>query len=234
MAGKGGGAWKVAYADFVTAMMAFFMVMWLTAQDKSVKEAVAQYFEDPTGNNRGVRSTSLKGPHDSITIGLHEGGLGRGKGLALGELRSTTAPLNPRGVAAVLPPRMEINRDRYDSRSLGTIATFADSSAELDEGSKKRLKLMIPMLAGKFNQVEIRGYIPRRPLKPESTFKDGGELSYARCLATRNYLIECGLEPSRLLMSQDGRQEPVLDEVIDDVEQKFYSVEVFATDVIVN
>ena len=32
MAGHGGGAWKVAYADFVTAMMAFFMVMWITAQ----------------------------------------------------------------------------------------------------------------------------------------------------------------------------------------------------------
>ncbi len=38
MAGKGGGAWKVAYADFVTAMMAFFMVMWLTSQKPAVKE----------------------------------------------------------------------------------------------------------------------------------------------------------------------------------------------------
>jgi chemotaxis protein MotB len=34
MAGGGGGAWKVAYADFVTAMMAFFMVMWLVGQDQ--------------------------------------------------------------------------------------------------------------------------------------------------------------------------------------------------------
>ncbi len=49
MAGKGGGAWKVAYADFVTAMMAFFMVMWLIAQDQKAKEAVAKYFNDPTG-----------------------------------------------------------------------------------------------------------------------------------------------------------------------------------------
>ena len=40
MAGKGGGSWKVAYADFVTAMMAFFMLMWLTAQKPEVKEAV--------------------------------------------------------------------------------------------------------------------------------------------------------------------------------------------------
>jgi chemotaxis protein MotB len=47
VAGKGGGAWKVAYADFVTAMMAFFLVMWLVGQDQSVKKAVAFYFQNP-------------------------------------------------------------------------------------------------------------------------------------------------------------------------------------------
>src|SRR5215216_2315665 len=45
--GGAGGAWKVAYADFVTAMMAFFMVMWLTGQKEGVKEAVAGYFREP-------------------------------------------------------------------------------------------------------------------------------------------------------------------------------------------
>src|SRR5438045_1126380 len=47
MAGHGGGAWKVAYADFVTAMMAFFLVMWITAQSNSIKQSVAKYFEHP-------------------------------------------------------------------------------------------------------------------------------------------------------------------------------------------
>lgn len=42
-----GGAWKVAYADFVTAMMAFFLVMWIMAQRQEVKESVAGYFRDP-------------------------------------------------------------------------------------------------------------------------------------------------------------------------------------------
>jgi chemotaxis protein MotB len=46
-AGHHGGAWKVAYADFVTAMMAFFLVMWLVGQSKSVKAGVAGYFRDP-------------------------------------------------------------------------------------------------------------------------------------------------------------------------------------------
>jgi chemotaxis protein MotB len=47
-AGAHGGAWKVAYADFVTAMMCFFMVMWLMGSDEEVKAAVANYFNNPT------------------------------------------------------------------------------------------------------------------------------------------------------------------------------------------
>src|SRR5688500_11556456 len=45
--GHHGGAWKVAYADFVTAMMAFFLVMWLVNQSKAVKEAVDGYVRAP-------------------------------------------------------------------------------------------------------------------------------------------------------------------------------------------
>jgi chemotaxis protein MotB len=51
MAKKGsahhGGAWKVAYADFVTAMMALFMVLWISAQDKEILIATSQYFQNP-------------------------------------------------------------------------------------------------------------------------------------------------------------------------------------------
>jgi chemotaxis protein MotB len=45
--GHHGGAWKVAYADFVTAMMAFFLVMWLAAQDSRIRTAIAGYFQEP-------------------------------------------------------------------------------------------------------------------------------------------------------------------------------------------
>ena len=57
-AGHHGGAWKVAYADFVTAMMAFFLVMWLVNQSKPVKAAIGGYFRDPAAfdasGGRGV------------------------------------------------------------------------------------------------------------------------------------------------------------------------------------
>jgi chemotaxis protein MotB len=47
-AGAHGGAWKVAYADFVTAMMCFFLVMWLMGSDEETKSAVSNYFNNPT------------------------------------------------------------------------------------------------------------------------------------------------------------------------------------------
>ena len=47
-AGHHGGSWKVAFADFMTAMMAFFLVMWLTNQSEEVKKSVAEYFSTPS------------------------------------------------------------------------------------------------------------------------------------------------------------------------------------------
>jgi chemotaxis protein MotB len=47
--GHHGGAWKVAYADFVTAMMSLFIVLWLMGSSEKVKKAVAGYFNDPKG-----------------------------------------------------------------------------------------------------------------------------------------------------------------------------------------
>ncbi|MCX7736484.1 MAG: OmpA family protein [Candidatus Kapabacteria bacterium] len=49
--GHHGGAWKVAYADFVTAMMAFFIVMWILGQSEEVKKQVEAFFKDPGAFN---------------------------------------------------------------------------------------------------------------------------------------------------------------------------------------
>ena len=59
-AGHHGGSWKVAYADFVTAMMAFFMVMWIMGMDPSTKSMIAGYFNDPFG--------VVKSPPQSKTV----------------------------------------------------------------------------------------------------------------------------------------------------------------------
>jgi len=56
--GHHGGSWKVAYADFVTAMMAFFMVMWILGMDDQTKSAVEGYFSNPVGYRKGYGAGS--------------------------------------------------------------------------------------------------------------------------------------------------------------------------------
>lgn len=63
--GHHGGAWKVAYADFVTAMMALFIVLWIMGQDSEVKEAVAGYFKNPVGYVMGKGETLIESAEEN-------------------------------------------------------------------------------------------------------------------------------------------------------------------------
>jgi chemotaxis protein MotB len=66
--GHHGGAWKVAYADFVTAMMALFIVLWLLNTNKEVQQAIAGYFKDPSGTaNKTGSSQSGSGENLIVT-----------------------------------------------------------------------------------------------------------------------------------------------------------------------
>jgi chemotaxis protein MotB len=65
--GHHGGAWKVAYADFVTAMMALFIVLWLMNSSKQMQEAVGGYFKDPSGNSKKV-GTDKRGSGENFML----------------------------------------------------------------------------------------------------------------------------------------------------------------------
>jgi len=69
--GHHGGAWKVAYADFVTAMMSLFIVLWLMGSSEKVKKAVAGYFNDPKGTG-SLLGTTMTGTGESITAAQNE------------------------------------------------------------------------------------------------------------------------------------------------------------------
>ena len=69
--GHHGGAWKVAYADFVTAMMALFIVLWLMNANKPVQEAIGGYFRDPSGTS-DKKGTSLTGTAHGTSTGPTE------------------------------------------------------------------------------------------------------------------------------------------------------------------
>jgi len=65
-----GGAWKVAFADFMTAMMAFFLVMWILGLSESTRKAIAGYFNDPTGFAMGYEN----GKNPFATTSFPQGG----------------------------------------------------------------------------------------------------------------------------------------------------------------
>ena len=86
--GHHGGAWKVAYADFVTAMMAFFMVMWLvTAISKEQRAAIFDYFKNPSmePGKSSKPAPGQMGPGGASTSPINLGG-------GLDAPRTTVAP----------------------------------------------------------------------------------------------------------------------------------------------
>src|SRR6202161_347596 len=78
--GHHGGAWKVAYADFVTAMMAFFLLMWLlNATTEEQRKGLADYFSPKTPISRGSSGTGApfggSTPYDHGSLSSNRGAL---------------------------------------------------------------------------------------------------------------------------------------------------------------
>ena len=197
MAGKGGGAWKVAYADFVTAMMAFFLVMWLVGQSPKVKEAIADHFNEPFQ------------PFEAME--MFEGGAPRRRENPSKSPRNKShkpslsdRPEDPE----TRRPRMLVIR-QGDRSGVGTVIFFAEDSAELDQAAKTRLDQLAPQLEGKPHKVEIRGHSSRRLLSGEEPAEVIWQQSYARCLAAMKYLAKKGVAESRMRLSQAGGNEPL-------------------------
>jgi chemotaxis protein MotB len=221
MAAKGGGAWKVAYADFVTAMMAFFLVMWITAQNNAVKRAIAQYFQDPLSNS--MRTTGGPPILPSNKSGQPPGPsilpASRG-GSAIGvdsRRIKFSMPHNSNNVAndqEKEPQEMESNKPSLfvihngERRFLGTMILFPEGSAKLDKTAKDRLMQVVNDLRGKPQKIEIRGHATRSSTAPGSAGKDPWQMSYARCQAVMNFLVEHGIGPERIRLSQGGAYEP--------------------------
>jgi chemotaxis protein MotB len=228
MAGHGGGAWKVAYADFVTAMMAFFMVMWIVGQSKPVKQAVAQYFKDPwktsskpTGEaSCGSPLMPLNKPKEASGPSLipsAKAGAAAGKDRGRSSTRTRTrgsavpeaklaAGTDPNAVPADRPSLFALHGG--DQRCVGTLVLFAEGSAALDETSQERLKRLASEVRGKPYKIEIRGHATRRPAAPGGPPQDAWALSYARCMATMKFLEQQGVEADRIRLSQGGPYEP--------------------------
>lgn len=208
MAGKGGGAWKVAYADFVTAMMAFFMVMWLTSQKDDVKKAVAGYFRDPFMAESEVPSYPLGYPSDEEPK------------------EKADFPLSKSDEPGKAPGNSEPGRRFLAAPELGDLpqmtVLFPLGSAELSADDIRRLKIEAVDFLGNRNRIELRAHSLRKPLPKGSPFKDHWELCYARCMYIMSELEKLGADPRQFRLSIAEGNEPI-SRSLHDVELKLNS-----------
>jgi len=203
-AGGHGGAWKVAYADFVTAMMALFIVLWVLGQDNSVKEAVAHYFKSPVGFSNGGKNI-LQGHSNEI---LNISGKGstdkkendREELKKMGEKILSELDANPDFHNLMDQIKVEfvdegmrielIDSQNYVFFEIGT-STFKEAAKKLLE--KITLQLMkIP------NMIVIEGHTDSRPYSGTNPGFSNFELSSDRANNARRIIVEAGLNTNRI------------------------------------
>ncbi|HEX3599258.1 MAG TPA: flagellar motor protein MotB [Lacipirellulaceae bacterium] len=227
MAG-GGGAWKVAYADFVTAMMAFFMVMWLTAQSPEVKKAIGGYFQDPWGTSSENSTPTMQSPaglSGNVPFADSASGILPNRWPQANQENATE---KQPGAASVWQQKQKVFLMVSTDRNLpALVVNFDDSGADLSAASQQRLNDLMPALVGKQNKIELRAHSTRRPLPKESPFHDHWQLCYERGAATMSYLVKHGVEPDRIRLSQSGEYEPLTTRLESSWQDENNCVEVF-------
>lgn len=204
-AGSHGGAWKVAYADFVTAMMAFFLVMWLVNQTPSVKQSVANYFRDPgifdqpksTGpiaggemriDPDGPLSTKKQAPDEAV---LEE----ERKVLErTAERIRTLLQTSPELKKLQKQIEIQVTREGLRIELLeGDHPTFfASGSAELAPVTRSVLSLIAVELGKLKNTVLLEGHTDSRPYASTTGYSNW-ELSADRANAARRAMEHSGL-----------------------------------------
>lgn len=148
MASGGGGAWKVAYADFVTAMMAFFLVMWIVAQDKSIKTEVSHYFVDPLGNHpigRPSKSSSQGSLIETSTSGsvpeAESVAVGRGRHSNSDEKRDSQATVMVEKWLRTDDEQLDywIEKAQATRKAVVKKSTIVTSQSEIEEEAAQKL-----------------------------------------------------------------------------------------------
>lgn len=200
--GHYGGAWKVAYADFVTAMMALFIVLWIVGQSKQVKQYVAHYFKDPGAffeNTKGggmFAGTSLVNTTQQVEENLMRESK-RLSEVASAILRQVEKDTALHGLMSQMS--MEITDE-------GLRIQLCESSENVyfDVGTarlKPEAVLMLTAIAkeiGKVgNHVVIEGHTDSRPYSRLDGYTNF-ELSADRANAARRLLMSSGVRPNQI------------------------------------
>ncbi len=221
--GHHGGAWKVAYADFVTAMMAFFMLLWLLADpDKEKLKGIAEYFspssasgkpgetiETIDGEKPGLGGRMTKAQSDSpqtagqptpvaATNGTARGGTARVPDAALRvmaqELRLMLQPSStPSSKRASVAVQQSRDGLRISLMDDESRSMFRGGTAILNDYARLLLEQVARKIAKSGVQLAIEGHTDGTGGQSDANWR----LSADRALAARNAMVAGGLTPDR-------------------------------------
>lgn len=192
--GAHGGAWKVAFADFMTAMMAFFLVMWLMGSDEETKSAVSHYFNHPNTPYKGGRDPAsdvtrpmgeMAGQGEDITPGM-AGAMP--DDLVKNPVRPEVTDLKANKEIAELVQElldhkafaMDINID-YLKFSVPENLLFKENSTELAKDANKHLDRLGQVFRGYQGYIKVEGHADK-----ENSY----EFSMSRAVTVMNYFVK--------------------------------------------
>ena len=194
--GHHGGAWKVAYADFVTAMMALFIVLFLMGSSEKVKKAVAGYFQDPKGT-ASLLGTTMSGTGEGTLEALSADNLKK-----LQELKEKLEKeIQSKKDLEKLSKQIEITITSEGLRIElieGKDGTFYQSgSAQLSPSGQELLSLLATELKTLPNKLLIEGHTDAAQYSNDTDYSNW-ELSADRANAARRLMQRDGVRTDQV------------------------------------
>ena len=226
--GHHGGAWKLAYADFVTAMMAFFLLMWLLGStDETTRKGIASFFADPYkvsmsgGKSTGERTSIIEGGGSDM-ISTDDGQVKMGaqdEELTPEEVEKKAEEIEQRKleslkekIQAKLNETPELNefkdQIKLEITSEGLRILIVDdqnrpmyklASAQTEPHVRVILRALAPAINELPNRVSLNGHTDSLPFPANQKGYTNWELSSDRANAARYELVEGGLDERKVL-----------------------------------
>lgn len=192
-----GGAWKVAFADFMTALMCFFLVMWLLGADEETKAAIAAYFNNPNSYKSGD-SNSVASPGRNVgeTAEVLQGA----QGLFPDDIITNPMP-TPDGMKTN-QELLEITQDIFEGQvyaadinveflkfSIPTHLLFQSGSTSLKDDATRYLTKLGKLFQGYSGKIQIQTHTSSAQIG--STHRSNAfEFSLARSVSVMDYFVK--------------------------------------------
>jgi len=203
--GHHGGSWKVAYADFVTAMMAFFMVMWIVGMESEVKDLVQGYFNNPIGYRQafGAGLDPVSRGESPVATELQKMPLfvrrveeRRFNAIRDGIIRDLQGLAGASDFGSHIEVVVTSEGLRIELREGRGDTFFLIGSDRVTPAARAALGVVAKNLSGLPNDLVIEGHTDGATYGSSSY--TNWELSVDRANAARRILVEAGLRPDRV------------------------------------